>query len=133
MREEPTLNGSTYFITKWREEEMKDFKFLHNPIATAHDGGDIYAGQTFYTMNKEEMVRYTYMGERKVTPKYSIVNRYIPRIYEDKFKPDYETLWYFRSKQNAEYLKTLWEREDQSLKTGEIFHQQADISIRFNR
>lgn len=112
---------------------MKPFKFLHNPIATAHDGGEIYVEQLFYTMNKEEIVNYTYMGERRVTPKYTIVRRFVPRIYEDKFKPDYETLWYFKSKQNAEYLRTLWIRQDQSLKIGEIFNQQADIRVRFNR
>jgi hypothetical protein len=120
MREEPTPNGSIYFITKWREEEMKPFKFLHNPIAITHDGGDIYVEQLFYTMNKEEIVNYTYMGERRVTPKYTIVTRYVQRIYEDKFKPDYESLWYFRSKQNAEYLKTLWEREDKEVQDNYI-------------
>jgi hypothetical protein len=81
-------------------------------------------------MNKEEIVNYTYMGERRVTPKYTIVMRYVQSIFEDKFKPDYETLWYFRSKQSAEYLKGLWEREDRE---GEIFHKQSDFSIRFNR
>lgn len=91
---------------------MREFKFLRNPIITAHDGGYIYAGETFYTMNKEEIVRYTYMGERKVTPKYTIVNRSIPKIYESDFKPDYDDLWYFRSRLNAEYLKTIWERQD---------------------
>ena len=91
---------------------IKEFKFLRSPIAKAHDGGYIYAGETFYTMNKEEIVRYTYMGERKVTPKYTIVNRSIPKIYESDFKPDYDELWYFRSISNAEYLKTIWERQD---------------------
>jgi hypothetical protein len=52
---------------------------------------------------------------------------------EHRFKPDYESLWYFRSRENAEYLKTLWEREDESLKTGEIFYKQSDILVRFER
>lgn len=91
---------------------MKPFKFLRNPIAKAHDGGYIYPEQYFYTMNKEEIVNYTYMGERKVTAKYTIVTRFIPKVLEDRFKPDYETLWYFRSASNAEYLKTLWENDD---------------------
>ncbi len=91
---------------------VKEFKFLRNPIAKAHDGGYIYAGEYFYTMNKEEIVRYTYMGERKVTPKYSIVTRFIPKMFETNFKPDYEELWYFRSSSNAEYLRTLWMNDD---------------------
>ncbi len=91
---------------------MNSFKFLRNPIAKAHDGGYIYVDEYFYTMNKEEIVRYTYMGERKVTPKYSIVTRFVSKVHEDRFKPDYDELWYFRSISNAEYMKTLWERQD---------------------
>lgn len=107
---------------------MKPFKFLRSPIATAHDGGYIYPEQYFYTMNKEEIVNYTFMGERKVTPKYTIVTRFLPKIYEDKFKPDYDTLWYFRSRQNAEYLKGIWEQQD-----GQVFNEQSDITLTFNR
>ena len=107
---------------------MKPFKFFRSPIAIAHDGGYIYPEQYFYTMNKEEIVNYTFMGERKVTPKYSIVTRFLPKIYEDKFKPDYDTLWYFRSRQNAEYLKRIWEQED-----GQVFSEQADIMVTFSR
>lgn len=91
---------------------MREFRFLKNPIAKAHDGGYIYAGETFYTMNKEDIVNYTYMGERRITFKYTIVARFVPKMYESKFKPDYDELWYFRSRSNAEYLKTLWERQD---------------------
>ena len=112
---------------------MRPFKFLRNPIITAHDGGYIFVREFFYTMNKEEIVKYTYMGERKVTPKYTIVSRYIHPMNEHRFKPDYESLWYFRSRENAEYLKTIWEREDESLKTGETFHKQSDIIVTFNR
>ena len=109
---------------------MREFKFLRNPIAKAHDGGYIYPGEYFYTMNKEEIVNYTYMGERRVTPKYKIVQRYIHPIHKDKFKPDYELLWYFRSKQNAEYLKGIWERQDRET---DLFHRLSDFSIAFNR
>lgn len=35
---------------------MRPFKFLVNPILTTHDGGDIYCGQIFYTMNKEDII-----------------------------------------------------------------------------
>ncbi len=107
---------------------MKPFKFLRVPIAIAHDGGYIYPEQYFYTMNKEEVVRYGFGERYVVTPKYTIVTRFLPKIYEDKFKPDYDTLWYFRSKQNAEYLKRIWEQQD-----GQVFSEQADITLTFNR
>ena len=108
---------------------MKPFKFFQKKyIARAHDGGYIYAEQYFYTMNKEE-----FMGvSGRMVEKYSIVTRFLPKIYEDQFKPDYNSLWYFRSKQNAEYLRTIWEREDR-IRSGEIFSQQSDITITFNR
>ncbi len=87
---------------------LKPFKFLSNHIAIAHDGGYIFAGEVFYTMNKEEIVGIS--GE--IIPKYIIIHRYVSRKYMNMFKPDYDKLWYFRSKNNAEYLKTLWLNQD---------------------
>ena len=87
---------------------MKPFKFFKNPIAVAHDGGEIYAGETFYTMNKEEFLGVS----GRMIPKYTIVRRYVGKKYETVFKPDYNTLWYFRSEMNAEYLRDIWERQD---------------------
>ena len=107
---------------------MKPFKFLRSPIAIAHDGGYIYPEQYFYTMNKGELIHTHQGGKISITPKYTIVTRFLPKIYEDKFKPDYDTLWYFRSKQNAEYLKGIWEQQD-----GQVFSEQADITLTFNR
>lgn len=89
---------------------MKPFKFLKCPIATAHDGGYIYAGETFYTMNKEE---FPSVVPGRMIPKYTIARRYVGKKYTTTFKPDYDTLWYFRSEQNAEYLRDIWERQDQ--------------------
>jgi hypothetical protein len=89
---------------------MKTFKFLRTPLFTAHDGGDIYPGEYFYTMNKEVM--------GKSIPKYTIVRRCIHPKFANRFKPDHEALWYFRSKNNAEYLKGIWEREDRILISG---------------
>lgn len=107
---------------------MIPFKFLRSPIIKAHDGGYIYPEQYFYTMNKEELTHTHRGGKISVTPKYTIVTRFLPKIYRDKFKPDYNTLWYFRSKSNAEYLKRTWETQD-----GNIFNEQAEIRITFNR
>jgi hypothetical protein len=41
--------------------------------------------------------------------------RCIHPIYRDKFKPDHDTLWYFRSKHNAEYLRDIWIRQDRKV------------------
>ena len=102
---------------------MRPFKFLRNPIATAHDGGYIFAGETFFTMNKEE---YPSAKPGRMIPKYTIVRRYVAKKYATIFKPDYKTLWYFRSEYNANYLRTLWENEDRIQESGEIFNQQSD-------
>ena len=106
---------------------IKDFKFLRCPIATAHDGGVIYVGEYFYTMNKEEFPSVS----GGVVSKYTIVTRWVHPKHEGKFKPDYNSLWYFRSKQNAEYLKTIWERQDIQSGGGERFHNEADFTITF--
>ena len=77
----------------------------------AHDGGYIYSSEVFYTMNKQEIPSVFRPGE--MIPKYTIVRRCVHPAFEHVFKPDYNALWYFRSKQNAEYLKDLWIREDE--------------------
>ena len=110
---------------------MKPFKFLRSPLFTAHDGGDVYAGEYFYSMNKEEMESVTRPGE--MIPKYTIVRRCVHPIYKDVFKPDHTKLWYFKSESNAEYLKDIWEWQDNQTNGGEIFNEQADIRISFNR
>ncbi len=86
---------------------MRPFKFLNYAIVKAHDGGDIFAGDIFYTVNKEDIVT-----PRKTTPKYTIVQRTIHESDKKKFKPDHNLLWYFRSKSNAEYLVDIWKRQD---------------------
>lgn len=109
---------------------MKPFKFFQKkPLLEAHDGGYIYAGELFYTMNKEE-----YMGvSGRMIEKYTIVRRYVAKKNENIFKPDNKLLWYFKSKKNAEYLRDIWEREDRMTEGGEIFNNQSDITITFNR
>lgn len=108
---------------------MKLFKFLNSPIAIAHDGGQIYAGDVFYTMNKQEIPS---IKPNQIIPKYTIVRRFVSKQYEDVFKPDYETLWYFRSRQNAEYLKTIWITQDLP-PYPHTFLEQADLILRFTR
>jgi hypothetical protein len=90
---------------------MKDFKFLKNPLIHTHDGEQIYAGDVFYSMNKEDMESVLRPGT--FIPKYTIVRRRVDPKYKDVFKPDHEVLWYFRSKNNAEWLKEVWIRQDE--------------------
>ena len=109
---------------------MRPFKFLRTPLFTAHDGGDVYVGEVFYTMNKEELQS---VVPGRIIPKYTIVTRCIHPKYKNRFKPDYDSLWYFRSESNANYLKDIWEWQDNQTNGGEIFNEQADIRIIFNR
>jgi hypothetical protein len=88
---------------------MRPFKFLKCPLAIAHDGGYIYSGEVFYTMNKED--RLPIKPGRSIIPKYTIVRRTISKKYQKVFKPDYEGLWYFKSKLAAEWLREIWRRK----------------------
>ena len=87
---------------------MRDFKFFVFPLFEAHDGGDVYAGNTFYTVLKED-----YTDPRgKVFPKYTIIKRNISIEKRFKFKVNNDMVWYFRSKNNAQYLIREWKRQD---------------------
>ena len=129
MKEEHTLNGLIYFITKWREEEMRTFKFLRTPLFTAHDGGDVYAGERFYTVLKE-----AYIHRGVTLPKYTIIARTISIDKRHKFKANIHKVWYFRSESNARYLIRQWKRQDKFYAGGgENMHHNSDIRITFNR
>ena len=81
---------------------MKSFKFFNNVLAYSTFGNiPIYAGEIFYTMNKEEMV--AVLGE--ILPKHIIIHRYVSKKFEHKFKPDYNVLYYFKTRESAEFYK----------------------------
>ncbi len=106
---------------------MKRFKFFTEPLFQAHDGGDVYPGETFYTVLKEDYVH------RGVTlPRYSIIERTISIDKRYKFKVNNDMVWYFRSESNADYLIRIWKKQD-GISGGEVFHKQSDIIITFNR
>ena len=111
---------------------MKSFKFLRNPILVTIDGKSIYTGMYFYSMNKEDIIL-----PGKITLKYSIVQRCIHPIYKDKFKPDYDVLLYFSTRESAEFHKSRlihWdEHVVRNTEIGEEFHRQAEHTITFNR
>lgn len=81
------------------------FKFFRQPILRTHNGTYVYAEEYFYSMNKEDTSYKARGGKIKVTPKYTIVQRFLPKIYQDKFKPDYDKLLYFKTMAAAEFYK----------------------------
>ena len=92
---------------------MRSFKFFERGMVEAHDGGWIMFSEWFYTVAKEDYwITYPHSGKRKMVKKYSMAPRYIGARYKDKFRPDHEKLWYFRSEQNAKYLINIWKRQD---------------------
>lgn len=92
---------------------LQPFKFFRQPILRTHNGTYIYAEQYFYTMNREDQEYTSITGEIKITPKYTIVQRFIPKMYEKQFKPDYFKLWYFNTKREAEFYKQRMEHWDE--------------------
>jgi len=86
------------------------FKFLNYPIVKSHEGIDIFAGEEFYTVNKEDI-----HTARKTTKKYTIVARCVSEEAKHKFKPDTELLWYFKSKSAAEWYVAIWKAQDSGM------------------
>ena len=103
---------------------IKPFKFFRNALIISHDGHEINVGEYFYTVNKEDIIL-----PGKITPKYTLVTRCIHPIYKDRFKPDHDLLWYFKSKSNAEWLIEQWKRQDDGI----LFYNTADITLTFRR
>jgi hypothetical protein len=107
---------------------IKEFKFLRNPLLVTVDGKSIYPNILFYSMNKEDIIL-----PRKITPKYTIVTRCIHPIYKDVFKPDYDTLLYFSTKESAEFHKSRLIHWDEHVVGGETFHNNSDLTLTFRR
>lgn len=111
---------------------MKPFKFLEYVLAYSHNDEPIYAGEIFYTMNKEE---FQSVVPGRIIPKYTIVRRCVHPKYKDRFKPDYKTLLYFKTEESAEFYKGRlihWgEHVVRSREIGKEFHRQADHIITY--
>ena len=108
---------------------MKSFKFLTPaPLVHSHDGYPIYAGDLFYSVAKENITLTYLNGREKVIQKYGIATRWISKVDKNRFRPNHELFWYFKSKSNAEWLIEHWKRDD-----GIAFHGQADITLTFRR
>ena len=108
---------------------MKPFKFFHNPITYTTFGNiPIFAGEFFYTMNKEEIESIS----GRILPKHIIVKRYVAKKFEEKFKPDHNVLFYFKTRESAEFYKGRLTHWDEHV-VGEVFNEQSDIRITFER
>lgn len=108
---------------------MKPFKFLTNPIAYSTFGNiPIYTGEVFYTMNKQVITSIS--GE--ILPKYIIIHRYVSKKFENGFRPDYDKLYYFKTRESAEFYKRRLIHWDEHV-VGEVFNEQSDIRITFER
>jgi hypothetical protein len=87
---------------------IKPFKFLTHPLIFSHEQKHIFADEFFFSVNKEDFI----YPNGKITLKYTIVERYIISKRKDKFKPDYDKLWYFKSRHAAEWYVDVWKRHD---------------------
>ena len=65
-------------------------------------------------VEKDYWVTFPNGGKRRQVKKYSMATRFVDSNYKDVFKPDHDTLWYFRSKESAEWLIGLWKKQDKN-------------------
>jgi hypothetical protein len=90
------------FENIWYICYVKPFKFFKSPIVISTYGKEpIFADEEFYTMNKEEILSIS----GRVLPKYIIVKRHVSKKYQDKFRPDHEVLDYFKTREEAEFIR----------------------------
>lgn len=92
---------------------MNEFKFFQSkPLIVDYEGECIYDGEVFYSMNKRDLLTYTRSEPVVLQPKYTIVRRTVSKEYQNKFEPNHNSEWYFKTREVAEYYKTMWEWED---------------------
>lgn len=93
---------------------MKPFTFLRNYLVESFTENHIYPGDTFYIMTKQELKSVSiwdmrlYFGGRGI-PKYTIITK---DVLVGTFKPNYDLYYYFKSKEMAEYMRTVLECSD---------------------
>jgi len=87
---------------------MKPFKFLDNPLMYSHENQPIYAGELFYAVPKYDIE----LLNGKTLIKYKITMRFVHKKHRDLYKPDNEKFWYFKHKQNAEWIIDIWKGQD---------------------
>ena len=87
---------------------IKPFKFLIHPLIYSHENQPIFAGEIFYAVPKYDIQ----LLNGKNLVKYKITMRFVHKKHSDLFKPDNENFWYFKYKENAEWLIDIWKGQD---------------------
>lgn len=108
---------------------INKFKFFDQSLVYSHEGHPIYAGELFYSVAKHDYDVTYRNGVNKTVPKYNMATRFVYKEHRDKFRPDHERLWYFKSKSNAEWLIEHWKRQDDGI----LFYNTSDITLTFSR
>jgi hypothetical protein len=108
---------------------MKPFKFLNSPLLKCHDGPNVYTGEWFYSVNKVD--RSSSSGIP--IPKYTIVPRRVLHKDRYKFTPDHERLWYFKSRNSADWLIKMWRKQDEQMSGGEDMYRFSNTIITLNK
>ena len=98
---------------------MRPFKFFESVLAYSHNDEPIYAGEIFYTMNKED---FQSVVPGRMIPKYTIVRRMVGKHHQNRFKPDYETLLYFKTEEDAQYSKDILLYWDEQLEVARTYY-----------
>ena len=78
----------------------------------SHTEKPIYVGTMFCSVAKHDYWGTLPNGKRRKTEKYSIAQRFVGPQDRHRFRPDHERLWYFESKDVAEWYVKIWKRED---------------------
>lgn len=87
---------------------MSPFKFLMSPLMYSHEHKPIFAGEIFYAVPKTDIE----LLNGKTLVKYKITMRFVHKKNREVYKPDNERFWYFKHKQNAEWLIDIWKGQD---------------------
>jgi hypothetical protein len=88
---------------------IKPFKFLQcHLLMYSHEHKPIYAGEIFYAVPKLDL---DLLNGGKLE-KYKITMRFVHKQNKDIYKPDHEKLWYFKTKETAEFYVGHWKRQD---------------------
>jgi len=74
----------------------------------SHENQPIYAGELFYAVPKYDIE----LLNGKTLIKYKITMRFVHKKHRDLYKPDNEKFWYFKHKQNAEWIIDIWKGQD---------------------
>ena len=86
---------------------MKSFKFLKYPIVISFNEDYIYAGETFFIMNRHRSIA---PGED-----YVIGQMMVGTQFRHEFKPEYYNFYYFKTEEEAQAVKDILIDQDNEI------------------